>query len=171
MSKKTFLKVLSFVAFAIGVFFLINSQLSFTGAFLGARSITNIVSFALGILFLFIDILLFSTATMPLEKTVTLTSSIKKYPAILRLTQDAVKNQEVQRELDHLGRELQKGNFEAGLGHPGHIEGTDIYYLRGRNGGRLYYHKIGKFYYEIVAKSGKGTNQEQVIDKLRDIYH
>ena len=89
---------------------------------------------------------------------------------MLRLTQEATRNQDVQRELDHLEREMQKGNFEAGLGHPGHIEGTDIYYLRGRNGGRLYYHKVGKFYYEIVGKSGKGINQQQVIDKLHDIY-
>lgn len=170
MSKKTIIRILGFLALAAGVFFLINSQLSFTGAFLGARNITNIASFFLGVMFLFLDIILFSSSTLPLEKAVTLTSSIKKHPSILRLTQDAVKNQEVQRELDHLGRELQKGNFEAGLGHPGHIEGTDIYYLRGRNGGRLYYHKIGKFYYEIVAKSGKGVNQEQVIDKLRGIY-
>jgi len=170
MSKKIRITILSSIIFAIGAFFLINTPFNFTGAFLGSGNDTNIISLIIGVMFLFFGIVISSTYTLPLEKAVTLTSSIKKYPPILRLTQDAVKNQVVERELNHLTWELQKGNLEAGLGHPGHIEGTDIYYLRGRNGGRLYYHKIGKFYYEIVGKSAKGTNQEQVIDKLRDIY-
>lgn len=94
---------------------------------------------------------------------------IKKNQSILRLTEDAIQNQAVERELNHLIKELSKGNFEAGLGYPGHVEGTDVYYLRGDHGARLYYHKIGESSYEIVAKSTKGRNQNQVINKLKDI--
>jgi len=34
----------------------------------------------------------------------------------------------------------------------------------------LYYHKIGENNYEIVAKSAKGRNQDQVIDKIEETY-
>ena len=89
---------------------------------------------------------------------------------MLRLTENAVKDEAVEREMNHLIKELSKGNFEAGLGHPGHVENTGVYYLRGRNGARLYYQKEGEKKYKIVAKSAKGRNQEQVIDKLKEIY-
>ncbi len=170
MAKKRGMRVLSFIMFIIGTLFLINAQLDITGAFLGFKSLNVLISFFIGIMLLFLAVVIFSTATLTLEKAVALKSSIHKYPSILRLTQEAAKNQDVQRDLDHLEEELQKGNFEAGLGHPGHIEGTSIFYLRGRNGGRVYYRKAGESDYEIVGKSAKGRNQEQVIDKLKGIY-
>ena len=103
------------------------------------------------------------------EKIV-LTSAIKKQPSLLRLTRNAVQDQNVEREINHLIKEFVKGNFEAGLGRPGPIQGTDISYLRGRKGGRLYYHKVDENRYEIVCKSAKGRNEDQVINALREIY-
>ncbi len=170
MIKKRVMKIFGVLLFVAGLFLLINARLNLTGAFLGFRSTANFVSFFLGVIMMFFAIVVFSTAGLTLEKKLTLSSSIKKYPSILRLTQDAVKNQDVQRELNHLTEELYKGNFEAGLGHPGHIEGTEVHYLRGRNGARLYWRRRGEHDYEIVGKSAKGRNQEQVIDKLRQIY-
>ncbi len=167
--KKRTKKILSFVMFIIGTILLINSQLNISGAFLGFKNITILFTFFIGIMFLFLAVVIFSTASLTLEERA-VSSSIKKYPSLLRLTQEAVRDEAVEREMNHLIEELYKGNFEAGLGHPGHIEGTKIHYLRGRNGARLYFRKRGEENYEIVAKSAKGRNQEQVIDKLKQIY-
>lgn len=170
LDKKTIKLTISAISFIIGIFMLINSQSNITGAVIGVTASTNsVLSSFLGIIFIISGVVLFATTYSRLEK-ITLSSAIKKSPPILRLTQDAVRNQTVERELNHLIKELSKGNFEAGLGHPGHISGTDVYYLRGRNGARLYYHKIGEDNYEIVAKSAKGINQDKVIDKIREIY-
>lgn len=149
---------------------LINSQSNITGAFIGIPASTNsFLNLFFGVIFIISSIILFATAHSELEKII-LSSAIKKSQPLLRLTQEAVRNQTVERELNHLVKELSKRNFEAGLGHPGHISGTDIFYLRGDRGARLYYHKIGENSYEIVAKSAKGKNQNQVINKLKEIY-
>lgn len=170
LKKKTIRLTISAVTFVMGIFLLINSQSNITGAFIGASASTNsVLSSLLGFLFVISSVVLLATAHSELEK-ITLSSAIKKSPPLLRLTQDAVRNQTVERELNHLVKELSKGNFEAGLGYPGRISGTDVFYLRGRNGARLYYHKIGEESYEIVAKSTKGRNQDQVIDKIEEIY-
>jgi len=169
MTKKRRRKVLSLIMFIAGAIFLINAELNITGAFLGFKNMTVLLSFLIGIMFLFLSIVIFSTASLALEGKV-ISSSIKSHPSILRLTQEAVKSPIIEREMNHLIEEMYKGNFEAGLGHPGHIEGTKIHYLRGRNGARLYYRKRGEEDYEIVAKSAKGRNQEQVLDKLKEIY-
>ena len=120
-------------------------------------------------LFLFSVLLAVIFVILSLEKKISFTSQIKKNSSLKNLAEDASQNESVQRELDHLVLELSKGNLHAGLGRPGHLEGTDIYYLRGRNGGRLYYHKT-KDGYDILAKSGKGSNQEKVINKLLEMY-
>ena len=169
MTKKKRRKILSLIMFITGTIFLINAELNITGAFLGFKNMTILLSFLLGIMFLFLSIVIFSTASLALEGRV-ISSSIKSHPSILKLTQEAVKSPIIEREMNHLIEELYKGNFEAGLGHPGHIEGTKIHYLRGRNGARLYYRRRGEDNYEVVAKSAKGRNQEQVIDKLKEIY-
>lgn len=171
MTKKRGRKILSLAMFIIGTIFLINAELNLTGAFLGFKNMTVLLSFFIGIIFLFLSIVVFTTASLALEKRVIkLSSSIKSHPSVLRLTQEAVKSPIIEREMNHLVEELYKGNFEAGLGHSGHIEGTNIFYLRGRNGARLYYRRIGENDYEIVGKSAKGRNQEQVIDRLKEIY-
>ncbi|MDI6738405.1 MAG: hypothetical protein QME12_07900 [Nanoarchaeota archaeon] len=103
-----------------------------------------------------------------LEHRVVLTSAIKKDDRILNLTREAVRNQDVEKGLNHLLHELAKGNFQAGIG-PGHIRGTNVNYMRERKSGRLYFRQIGPEHYEIVAKSGK-ANQDKVISRLREMY-
>jgi hypothetical protein len=179
MEKRKIIKFLGLLIFLIGIIFSLNSSLNFTGAFIGYESLIHPFSFFLGIAFLILGIIIFSTASLyptniPLEKrvisnSISVSSSIKQTPSLLRLTEGAVRDEAVEREMNHLIKELSKGNFEAGLGHPGHIEGTKVHYLRGRNGARLYYQKKGESY-QIVAKSAKGRNQEQVINKIKEIY-
>jgi hypothetical protein len=178
--KREIIKLFGLFVFLIGVIFSLNSTLSFTGAFIGSAPITHSLSFFLGIAFLILGIIIFSTAsayhTTPsleqriISNQIAVSSSIKQHPSLLRLTENAIKDEAVEREMNHLIKELSKGNFEAGLGHPGHVEGTKIHYLRGRNGARLYFQEKGKNNYQIVAKSAKGRNQEQVINKIKEIY-
>ena len=175
MEKRKIIKFLGVLVFLIGIIFSFGSGLSFTGAFINYSPLIHSFGFFLGIAFLILGVVIFSTATLyhpspTLEQRVIISSSIKQNPSLLRLTEDAVKDEAVQREMNHLIQELSKGNFEAGLGHPGHIEGTKVHYLRGRNGARLYYQKRAEKSYQIVAKSAKGRNQEQVINKLKEIY-
>jgi len=169
IKAKIFKKILGVILFLFGIFLLVNPKSNIIGAVIGVSELTLFANSIFGIIFIISGIILLATTRLDLEK-ITLSSSIKKHKSILRLTKEAVENQTVERELNQLTKELNKGNFEAGLGHQGHVVGTDIFYLRGRNGGRLYYHKIGEDSYEIVAKSAKGNNQDRVISKLREIY-
>lgn len=167
MVKKKIL-FLSLCSFVLGVLFLINSEINIVGAFIGVSK-ENYGSI-IGFFFIILSAVLFFIGSSLLEKKIALTSAINKYPGLVDLAERAGKDQRIQKEINHLSSELKKGNFEAGLGHPGHISGTNIFYLRGRNGGRLYYHIKDKRY-EIVGKSSKGRNQDQVIKKLKEFYH
>lgn len=123
---------------------------------------SSLVVFSL--LLISVVLLIFAT----LEKKIKLVSSIHQNESLRRLTEEATRNEAVQRELDHFVDELSKGHL-AGLPQQGHIGRTDIYYLRGRRGGRLYYRKTEEGY-EVVGKSAKGRNQDQVIQKLKELY-
>ncbi len=98
---------------------------------------------------------------------IVLTSSISKDNSLVRLAEDAAVDQSVQRGLDHLTGEISKGNF---VGRVRHLEGTDVFYLGHDSGARVYYRQIGPNQYEIVAKSAKGRNQDQVINRLQKLY-
>ena len=102
------------------------------------------------------------------ERKIVLTSSIRDNDSLQKLAIEAANDQSVQRGLNGLVRELSKGNLEAGLGRPGHINGTNIFYLRARNGARLYFQETENGY-NTVGKSSK-TNQQQVINALKKIY-
>jgi hypothetical protein len=179
MKKITAISNLGLALFVIGSFLLLDySSLNPTGAFLGTDQVGRFFGMIAGAVFLVVGIILFSTASLyhqapSLERRVfsnSLSSSIKEYPSLVKLTEEAVRDEAVEREMNHLIEELSKGNLEAGLGTPGHIERTKIQYLRGRNGARLYYQQTGNKSYKIVAKSAKGKNQDQVMNKLKEIY-
>lgn len=160
--------LLPFALFLLGVFILLDNNGTITGAFAGTTSpIGNVV---IGLYAILVSSFLLATGLSGLEHKLYLKSAIKNDPALVRLAEDAASNQRIGLELDHLVKELSKGNFEAGLGRPGHVDGTDVFYLRGRNGARLYYHQVNPSTYEIVAKSAKGNNQDRVIRKVREDY-
>ncbi|MAG77938.1 hypothetical protein CL616_01085 [archaeon] len=89
--------------------------------------------------------------------------SIRKYDSLVTQAKVATRNQKIQRDVDHLTKELDKGNFQAGLGRKKLF--GDIFYLRGRNGGRLFYRRIGEDTYEIIAIASK-VNEETVINLI-----
>lgn len=157
------------LAFAVlGFLLLFSSGIGITGAVIGSASAGNLNSL-LGFLFLTVGVLLFAAERASLEKLV-ITNSIGAQKSLQKLAEKALRNQTIEREINHLIKELSKGNFEAGLGRPRHVDGTPVFYIGGRNGGRLYYRRVGQNSYEIVAKSGKGRNQDQVIEQLKQLY-
>ena len=95
-------------------------------------------------------------------------SSISEIPGLVRLAKQACRDQYVQRDIDHLQEGLNEGNYQAGIGIE-RLNGTPVWYMRGRNGGRLYFIP-GQGGYNIVAKSGK-NNQNRVISQLKSKYN
>lgn len=88
------------------------------------------------------------------------------------LTREAIKagkNSQVQKDLNHLEKELMKGNENPGIGRKS--IGSGIIEHRARNGGRLYVREVDGVI-EILGKSGKKkTNQQAVINRLTELYN
>jgi hypothetical protein len=174
MEKVKITKFVGLFIFLIGVIFSLNSSLKFTGAFIGSETLTHSFSFFLGLAFLILGIIIFSTASLynlspTLERRVvsnSLSSSIKEYPSLVRLTKEAVEDRYVQKDMNHLIQELSKGNLQAGSGLK-HLPGTPFIYARS-GGARLFFQQTGGDSYTIVAKASK-KNEQKVIDKLREI--
>jgi hypothetical protein len=126
----------------------------------------------LGFLLIAVSCILLLVVKGDLEKRLKITSHVDKDPAIVRYAIEATRNQAIQREMNHLQVELSKGNLEAGLGGPGHVKGTNIFYLRGSEGARLFYRKT-EYGYDVVGKAsgtGKKNNEQRVINKLQEVY-
>jgi hypothetical protein len=153
--------------FFTGLILLLIPHQNITGAVIGFSANFSMLNY-IGVFFILVSAILFAATPSGLEK-ITLKSSIHSNTRLKRLAEDATNNQRIQQEIDHLAYELKRGNLEAGLGTPGHLSKTDVFYLRGRNGGRLYYRKAG-YGYEIVGKSSKGRNQDQVIEEIEKAY-
>ena len=74
----------------------------------------------------------------------------------------------MQKDINHLEEELAKGNDNPGIGRK--LIGNDIIEHRGKNGGQLYVRESDSVI-EILAKSGKKkSNQQFVINRLKEIY-
>lgn len=86
-----------------------------------------------------------------------------------RLAKEAAvmgKNQDVQREVNHLINELSKGNFNPGTGTKNLFK--DICYVRGKEGARVFY-RIRNGVIEILGKANK-NNETKVIKILTKMY-
>ncbi len=151
---------LSVFLFAIGFSCLVVSQPGITGAVIGVQPsgwlspFGFVAALASGIIF-----------ASGIEPGVRVVSVLKKNKSLVRLAEEAAENDRAQAGLDNLTKEMSKGNVPARVRH---LEGTDVFYI-GNAEARLYY-RIIKGGYEIVAKSGKGSNQKRVIDKLEGLY-
>lgn len=97
-----------------------------------------------------------------------ITSHIDRDSGLVRYAEDAAKNQEVKRGLDHLIKELSKGSLTGAGSGLEYLPGSDVIYMRARGGARLYLRKVPGGY-EIVAKSSK-ANQDAVLARLRQLY-
>lgn len=174
--KKKFI-IISLLFFVSGMFLVLNSGVVITGAVIGVQSVLyGGGAFISGLICLALSIVIFLLNTSGSGDKIELRSAINKHKDLAKLANDAGKDQYVQLDLDRLSLQLSKGNLESGLGQQGHVSGTDIFYLRARNGGRLFYHKIyggktGKIIYEIVGKSSKvKNNEDKVIELIRKYY-
>ncbi len=164
------------IAFIIwGAVILLSSYVGITGftivddVGLQARSI-------LGLVFILVGILLFTTmraAPSRLETTIEhapihITSSVKQDPTIYRLAQDLKGKERIQHEINHLMKELSKGNENPGAGTDHLNDAGPVWYLRGRNGSRVFYIKHDEGY-EVVGYADK-TTEDRVINRLRNLY-
>lgn len=144
-------------------FFALNTLAQLTG-YVIVDSFSYSYSFALASI-LFIVALIGATITRAyaprgLESMVTpsdieITSSVKSDPHMLRIARSIGKNQRIQSEINHLLKELAKGNHNPGTGN-GTLElARKVHYLRGRNGARVFYLQQGGNKYEIIGYSDK----------------
>jgi putative component of toxin-antitoxin plasmid stabilization module len=93
---------------------------------------------------------------------------IKEDAGLVRAAQEACKNADVQKDVNHLEEQLAKGNENPGIGRKPICKGVIEH--RGKNGGRLYVRESDDVI-EILAKSGKKkSNQQFVINRLKEIY-
>jgi putative component of toxin-antitoxin plasmid stabilization module len=133
-------------------------------------SITDLTSKNLiFVAFFFIGVFLFtreeSKTKNKLEKIV-ISSKVKEDPTLLRLARETGENQDAAKDINHLIFQLKKGDKSPGLGTKPVFKG--VYELRAKNGGRVYYQRVGNKY-EILAYSDK-DNQPQVINRLVELY-
>ncbi|MCY0957560.1 hypothetical protein [Streptomyces sp. H27-H5] len=97
---------------------------------------------------------------------VCVTVNIPAGSTLAKLAEKSAKNQQVAQDLKNLEAKLKNGNDQAGVG--GAALSGGVRYQRARNGGRLFYRRVGDAF-EIVAKSDKYYEQK-VIAELKRIY-
>ena len=69
--------------------------------------------------------------------------------------------------MDALLKQFAEGNTNPGIGNKS--LGSGIFYLRGRNGGRVFLRQIGLHHFEILGKADK-SNEQRVINKILELY-
>lgn len=94
-------------------------------------------------------------------------SRIKDNSALVKEAGKMGSNQRIQKEANHLVKELLQGNTNPGLGSKNLFK--VVSYLRGRNGARVFYRNVNETI-EILGKSSK-ANEQKVIDILNKIYN
>ncbi|HLD15434.1 MAG TPA: hypothetical protein VJB94_02545 [Candidatus Nanoarchaeia archaeon] len=161
--------ILGYALIVFGLILIFYNGINSTGAFAGFSNLLNSTRFFLGLLSSTLGLLIVSEGG--LEKRINLTSKLGKKTKLARLAEKATENERVQDEMNHLLVELAKGHIRAGSGTR-HIKGTDVWYMRGSEGARLFYRET-KNGYEIVGKAfggGKKVNEFAVIKKLKELY-
>lgn len=98
--------------------------------------------------------------------TLSVISSIKKDPRLVKAAEQMGKNKAVQQEADDLIQKFLAGNTNPGLGSKNLF--GNISYLRGRDGARVFY-RMNNGKMEILGKSSK-ANEQTVINVLKELY-
>jgi hypothetical protein len=93
-------------------------------------------------------------------------SSVKQNSGLLRESRKL--NTTESETANDLVNQFLNGNANPGLGNK-YLPNTDIFYLRARNGTRVFMRKIGENSYEILAYANK-DNETRVIRMLYDLY-
>lgn len=146
---------------AFSFLFMMGSQSNLTGAVTGVLSAGSTTIFS--VMTALVGGMIFAAG---LESRTVVRSSIKKDRTLVRLAEEASKSDRAQRGFDHLLHEFGKGHAPARIRH---LEGTDVFYV-GNDEARVYYRLIKGGGYDVVAKSRKGDNQDQVMRKLEKLY-
>jgi hypothetical protein len=99
------------------------------------------------------------------EKKIEIVYRIKENSALIREAERAGRDQDAQRSINNLIKQLSLGNRNPGIRTENVFK--DVYELRGKNRARVYYREVdGKI--EILAKSVK-TNQQKVINIKKNV--
>jgi len=93
-------------------------------------------------------------------------SKINEDSKLVKEAEKAGRNQRVQEEMNNLVKEFLNGNDNPGIGSKNLFK--DICYLRGRNGGRVFY-RMGNGIFEILGKANK-SNEQTVINIIKSKY-
>ncbi len=93
-------------------------------------------------------------------------SLIKESNTLVKVAEKAGSSEAVQREINSLVKQFISGNANPGIGSKHLI--NDIYYLRGREGSRVFY-RVKDGVFEILGKASK-ENEQQVIDTVKKLY-
>lgn len=165
MNKKRLLGF-GFISLAI---IIVVSNTNITGAIIGT-STSNYLSLVALVFFIVGGFLIL---TGKLENKV-MGSKVKEDPLLSSVAEHIGENQAVNRDVNHLIKELNKGNTNPGTGTRTVFKG--VRELRGPNEGRVYFRQIEKEddkdkkdKYEILAYSDKDY-QSRVINRLKKLY-
>jgi len=161
--RKTRLIGLILVFFAVFIF---SYGFSLSGAVIGLSSKINFFNFV-SIAFFITGV--FLILIKGIENRI-VESRVKQDSLLLKVAENVGAKDSISRDINHLLSELNKGHINPGLGTKAIHGASGIHELRGRNGGRVYFRKISRERYEILGYSDK-SNQEKVINRLRELYH
>ncbi|MFE7131653.1 polymorphic toxin-type HINT domain-containing protein [Streptomyces sp. NPDC057638] len=108
-----------------------------------------------------------ATPVLVHNSTCPVTSVIHDDSFLVKAAEAAGKNERIQKEIDDLVLQFRSGNTNPGLGNKS-LEGTDVSYLRGRNGARVFFRNTSEGM-QIVGKANK-ANEPKVISRLKEKY-
>lgn len=162
-------KVFGVVLIIIGIVFILNSFWGISGFvifegledFLGDK-----IGFAIGMVLVAGGIFTLVLSKERLENMI-IASRVKEDSFLSRIAKGVGKKEPINRDINHLISELNRGNTNPGVGTKSISPG--IYELRGRNGGRVYYKDSSGGRYEVLGYSDKET-QDKVIKHIRKKY-
>ncbi len=71
-------------------------------------------------------------------------------------------SQKARKEANQLYEQFINGNTNPGIGNK-NLTGTDVFYLRGSDGARVFLRKVGENAYDIVGYADKAINNEDAV--------
>ena len=167
----------------IGLFMALTSRV-LTGAVIGSLSeqknyigVFGLIVFIVGVFLVFVEAVAERRKHPRADISAGLArivSRVKDDPTLSRKSREIEGNTSIQRDINHLLLELVSGNENPGIGTRTLFK--NIKYLRGKNGGRIYFRDLTDGY-EILAYAigtgqgnGKSQHERSVIRRLEQLY-
>jgi len=189
MKMKVPLILIAILSFIFGILVFTFTHTGLSGNVAKSSADVGAYLFLIGGVSLILVIGLFNAVR---REDVQVTNAIKKYPVLEALTEDALKDPYINRNVSYLSERLRtgRGSGEGSKGsvYRGNVEGTDIEYLRlsekskpqvdsrgkplsykNHHGSMLFFRTKGPGEYEIVAATS--TDRVDIVErKLRKIF-